>query len=213
MTIAEDSLVALLESAAGAPPRVTDVDPDGWVYDVSTGEVLGLAGVAERFVVDSAESADWALELRSRIEGQIVAIDERLRAVTERLKSLRADQVRRLSWWEWRFAPSLAAFARQMLAGKKTRTAKFGWGTVAFRASPGTNEIVSQEEAVAWMRVWDPEKVRVVETVTVKDVLKVREAVARKNQEEPEHLPWLASSGAQETVVISTGIDVKGVGS
>lgn len=206
---ANDSLVALLESAAEAP-RDTDVDPDGWVYDVATGEVLGRVDVAERFQVDSVESADWALELRSRIEAEIVAIDARLKAVTERLQAMRSDQVRRLSWWEWRFGPSLAAFARSLL-GKKSRTVKFGWGQVAFRTSAGSNEILSQEEAVAWMRVWAPERVRVVESVTIKDVLKVRDAVAAKNDEEPEHLPWLASSGPQESVKISTGIEVEGV--
>jgi hypothetical protein len=199
---------SIAETSPGNVPRRTDVDTDGWVFDLETGEVLGRIDADERFEVDSDERAEWVLSLRSQLEGELVALDVREAALLRQLRTLRAAKLRRLAWWDYRFAPSLIAFARSLLAGKE-RTAQFAWGRVSFRSTKGTTRILDMTEAVAWMRTWDPAKVRVKESVTVKDVLATRKAVAEEYGETPEHLGFLASSGPGESVTVSTGIEVK----
>lgn len=208
MTTAHDDLLALIEPTPPAG-RQTDVDPDGWIFDINSGEVVGRVDADDQFTINSVSDADFVLELRSRIEGEIAGIDARLAAVTAQLKALRAAQVRRLSWWIWKFEPGLVTFARTLLAGRKERTARFGWGQVAFRTTPGNHRILDDAEAVAWVRIWAPEKVRVVETVSVKDVLATRAAVAAETGDEPDRLPWLAAGGAKESVKVSTGIKLR----
>jgi hypothetical protein len=191
--------------------RRTDVDSDGWVFDLDSGEVLGRIDADDRFEIDSIERAEWALRLRSELEGELVALDVREVALLRQLRTLRAAKLRRLAWWDYRFAPSLIAFARSILAGKE-RTTQFAWGRVSFRATRGTTRILDMTSAVSWMRHWSPEKVRVKESVTVKDVLATRQVVAEEYGETPEHLGFLASSGPGEVVKVSTGIEVKAEG-
>jgi hypothetical protein len=98
------------ESNLGDISRRTDVDPDGWVFDLDSGEVLGRIDADERFEVDSVERAERVLEIRSKIEGELVALDVREAALLRQLRALRAAKLRRLAWWDYRFAPSLIAF-------------------------------------------------------------------------------------------------------
>lgn len=188
--------------------RNTAVDPEGWVYDVDTGEVIGKDMVDDRFKVDTPEAADWALEVRSRIEGNILAIDERKRAVCRQLDAMRNDQIRRLSWWEWRFGSDLIGFARTLLKGK-SRSVKFTWGSVSFRTTQGTTEILDMPAAVAFVRAWEPELVKVVETVGLKAIEAARRQAVDATGED-ESLPFVRSTGQQESVSISTGIEATG---
>lgn len=190
-----------------ARPRETAIDADGWIYDVNSGEVLGHRDCPERFEVDSADAAEWVLELRSKLEADILAIDLRIQAVLEMLRAMKAERTRRLSWWDWRFSTSLIEFARKALEGTKARTAKFGWGQVRFRKTAGNHLIVDMPAAVAWMKTWAPQRVKVVESVTVKDVLAAMEVEARATGEPAERPSWLASSGERESVTITTGLD------
>jgi hypothetical protein len=203
-------LLALVEPES-PPERQLAVTPDGWEYDVITGEVTRFVGLPERFEVNSEADADFVLEIRSRIEAEIVAVDARLKALAAQLHAIRQQAIRKLSWWEWRFAPSLVVFARSILTGK-SRTARFAWGSVSFRSTRGANQILDMDAAVQWMRTFAPEKVKVKETVTVTDVLAVRAALARELGETEEHLPWLKSEAPAENVTISTGIEVEAKG-
>jgi hypothetical protein len=207
--LTDGDLIAVIESAPAGP--VIDIDPDGWLFDVHSGEIVGRVELDERFQVETMEAAEWALELRSRIEGDVAGIDERIRAVTAQLRLLRGERLRRLSWWDWRIAPSLILYARELLRGKKTKTARFGWGQVSFRSTKGSHAILDMEAAVAYVRTWAPGRVKVKteESVGIRDVLEVRDMVARMTGDEPEHLPWFAASGPSENVVISTGIEIK----
>lgn len=190
--------------------RETAVDPDGWIYDTSTGEVIGREDLPAKFEVDDIDKAEWSLELRSKLEGDIAAIDIRLAAVREQLQAIRREKLRRLSWWDWKFGDSLKAFARSQL-GKKSKTAQFAWGKVSFRTTAGNNEIMDMEAAVEWMKVWKPAKVKVTEKVGVKDVLATIQEVAEISGEKPEKPPWLISSDSHENVTISTGIEIKSI--
>jgi hypothetical protein len=199
---------SIAETGPGNVSRRTDVDSDGWIYDIISGEVIGRIDADERFEVDSVERAEWVLSLRSQLEGELVALDVREAALLRQLRTLRAARLRRLAWWDYRFSPSLITFARSLLAGKE-RTAQFSWGRVAFRSTRGTTRILDMDQAVCWMKLWKPKKVRVKESVTVKDVLETCEAVAENYGERPEHLGFLASTGPEENVTVSTGIEVK----
>lgn len=189
--------------------RPTYVDGDGYVVDAETGEVLGRADVAAKFEVRTREDADWTLRLRSEIEGDIAGIDARLRAMTEHLLAQRAAQVRRLSWWEWRFRPSLVEFARSCLKGK-SRTAQFDWGRVSFRATKGTRQIVDMQAAVEYVQAFAPEKVKVVRTVNLEAVDAARREAERAAGEPEVGLAFLAEGGPGESVTVSTGVEVKG---
>lgn len=178
---------------------------DGWIYEIETGEILGHADVLDRFEVNSADAADWVLGMRSAIEADIVATDLRLRAVTEQLKAIRREHERKLAWWEWRFRPSLVAFARSVLAGRKERTARFTWGSVSFRRTQGSRQILDMEAAVAWMKTASPGRVKVVESVTVTDVVKA--AGDPGDGDALSGFRWLSCTGPGESVKITTGVE------
>lgn len=188
--------------------RPMEVDPDGWVYDPDTGEVLGHEQIPVVFEVRSSEDADWVLELRSEIEARLIALDIRQKALVDQIQTLKREQMRRLSWWEYRFGPSLVAFARTLLAGSKKRTAQFTWGKVAFRRSPGRTSILDMDAAVEFVSAWAPEQVRVERSVTLSGVEAAVKAAARATGEMPARLLWVAHSGPEERCTISTGVSV-----
>jgi hypothetical protein len=191
---------------------------DGFLYDTVTGEVLSYEGpspsgtpVTENFTINSVEAADWVLELRSGIEGEIAGIEAQLEAVTKMLHARKSAAMRKLSWWEFRFGPSLIAFARSCLRGK-SRTAQFSWGRISFRRTGGNNEIIDMKAAVEWMRNWMPDKIKSKEWVNVTDLLDAKKISDRWDEEEEgvtKHpTPFLISSEPSENVTITTGIDI-----
>jgi len=198
-------MAAILSPLIGETDTGPAVDSDGWLYDPETGEVVGRADVPEAFVVDTQEKAEWVLELRSRIEGDLAGVEARLRAVTQQLEAIRRRHVRRLAWWDWKFSSSLIGFARSCLTGK-ARTARFGWGSVSFRRTPGTTQICDNAAAVEFVRTWRPELVRVVESVTVKAVAEAKETALRETGED-EPLAFVVRSEPGESVSIVTGIE------
>lgn len=188
--------------------RETAVDSDGWLYDVATGEVLGRPELPDRFTVDSESSAEWALELRSKIEGDLAAVRARKRALVAQLDALESGILRRFAWWEFRFLPSLVDFARQNLP-KKGRTWRCPWGAVAFRTTQGSTEIVDMQAAVDWCRAWRPEAVQRKEWVTVAGVREACQAAfAATGEGDP--VGFVKSTGPGESVTVSTGVDIKG---
>ena len=65
---------------------------------------------------------------------------------------------RTLTWWDWRFGPSLVAVARSCLTGT-SKTVLFNWGKVAFRSTPGSTQIIADAAAVAFVeKMWKPAK-------------------------------------------------------
>jgi hypothetical protein len=189
-------------------PR-TAVDAEGYVYDVDTGEVLGRQDTPDAFTVDSTEAAEWALELRSKIEGNVAAIEARMRAITENLEAMRRAELRRLAWWEWRFGGQLIDFARRHLPGK-SKTWRCPWGRVEFRNERDSTNIADMGQALEYVRCWAPEEVRRVETVTVAGVRRAA-AVAARVTGEPEELPAcvVVVPGRADVGAIKTGVTAK----
>ena len=184
----------------------TQVDGDGFIYRVDTGEVIGHAGANERFKIDSQDDADCVLEMRSKIEGDIAATEARIRGVLAQLEAIKAKHVRRLSWWEWRFGSDLIGFARSQLKGK-SRTAQFGWGRVSFRATKGITSILDPDAAVAFVELYDPSRVATKKSVGLKDVLAVLPLALEAGDEDRPN--WLKTSEPGENIVISTGIETE----
>lgn len=192
----------------GEVERITSVDSDGWEYDVETGEVLGLAEPRPAFTVDSIEAADWVLERRSEIDAAIAAVDLRIKALTANLQSQRASLLRRLSYLDFRFSPSLTAFARKELEGRKERTLQLTYGKVAFRKTPGSTVIIDMPAAVRFVREWNPNAVKVVETVALKSVLDANDS-AYEATGDYQDTPFMLRSTPGETVSIETGVKPK----
>lgn len=184
---------------------------DGWSTDEETGEIVGYEHLPQRFEIKDEESADWVLELRSRLEGEVVGLEARRDALVRQVNAMIGERHRQLAWWDWRFRPGLIEFARKCLKGATVRTKKFAWGQVAFRKSQGTREIIDQNAAIGYVQGIAPELVKIKVSVDIKAVLKARELWAEAAGEtggEPERLAFLVESGPGENITISTGIGI-----
>jgi hypothetical protein len=207
MMIATETTIETAEKPSWLVDPATGVDRDGFIYCIDTGEILGHVDATDRFKIESQESADWTLEKRAEIESNIVAIRVRRRAVNEHLKSLEDALIRRLSWWEFRFGSELIAYARTLLKGK-SRSVQFAYGKVAWRVTKGRNEILSPTEAIEYVKLYAPEKVKIKESVDIAGVLAAIERAREAGDEDKPN--WFVQSGPDENVTISTGIELEG---
>jgi hypothetical protein len=186
--------------------RRTEVDEDGYLYDLDTGEVLDFVGKLP-FRPDTRESADWVLSKMADAEGRIVAVNARRRALLANLERQEKEAAARLEWLHRRFDAELAEFTRKDLAGKKAKTLVLDHGRIGFRTSKGTNRITDMPRAVAWMRAEGyAHAVKVVESVNVSDVLNAVTTHAFDEGVEPDTGAFLERSGARETVTIAPGV-------
>ena len=202
--------------AADAPPGLKiEILDDGTPIDAESGEVLDpaspevIAAVAalpvERFAVDSEDAAEWVLEKRAEVESEVAALTQRRDAILANFDAMLAQRRRRLQWWEFRFASDLVGFARRTLGKGKTR--QFAHGKVSFRATPGSTAILDDAAALAFVRAWRPDLIKVVESV---NVTAVKAAIAAANAavegDDYSDPPWLKTSGPGESVKIETGV-------
>ena len=81
-------------------------------------------------------------------------------------------------------------------------------GAVSFRRTPANNKIIDKAAAVEFVRTWAPERVKVTETVGIKDVLAAREEAEKVNGER-ESLAFLVEGQPGENVLITTGIEME----
>jgi hypothetical protein len=199
------------------PARQWAYDSDGCVYDPETGELYDPADIPDEvrhayrpIEIINRDQAEDALQYRARIESGIVALQLRLQSVTEGIGAQITQERRRLAYWDFKHESGLIGFARRMLRGKE-KTARFDNGKVAFRATPAHSEVIDNEAGVAWMRKWNPAKVKVQhrEWVTATDVKEVRKMVEAET-EAPVYLPFLVTGEPGESITIDTGI-VNGV--
>lgn len=210
--MATADLLGVLEQglAEAKKPRETEIDTDGFEYDVETGEVLGHVDTDPAFRIESREHAEWALGRKADIESRLLAIRARKTALLANLVAQEKGQERRLAWWDFRFRSDLVALARQSLGGKK-KSVQFDHGAVSFRSSSGTNEIIDMGAAVRFVEDFAPDEVK--KTVTATTVLKAAKA-QRESYEDESHKvavdiclrTFLVSSGPKENVTVSTGV-------
>ena len=148
----------------------TEISKDGFIVDTETGEVLGHAEAHERFTVDDAHAAEWVLERVQSADAEIAACDARFKAISENIAAMRKEHEKRKGWLLARFALELEAFASLELEGKKTRTFKTPYGSLSFRTVPGSVKVLDMEAAVKWAKMYEPDAVKVTESVLVSKV-------------------------------------------
>ena len=199
--------------------RTIAIDDDGTPFDQTTGEILDPADPEVRALVvgqdacqlaariTTPEEAERALERLARIDANILALRAGLDAITRNVNARIGAEQRRRDWWEFRYRPDVIEVARSMLG--RTKTALFTFGRVSFRKSAGTSSIKDMDAAVAYVRQWDPAKVRVVESVTVTAIKEAMQAEAEALDEPAAPPPCLEFSGPRESVTIDTGIKAK----
>lgn len=150
--------------------RQTEISKDGFLIDAETGEVLGHAEAQGHFTVDSTSAAEWVLERIQAADADIAACDARLKAISDNLAAMRKEHEKRKEWLLGRFAAELETFAAAELNGKKTRTLKTPFGSLSFRTAPGSVKVLDMEAAVKWAKMYEPDAVKVTESVLVSKV-------------------------------------------
>lgn len=200
-----------LESASMKDLRVPEgsyVTQDGWVVGEG-GEILDRDDVYEGFRIDSHSKAEWALELLTKIEAELVAIQSREEALLSNFRALRRAQERRLKWWEWRFRPDLIEWARRELRSERSRTLQLDWGRIQVRAHKESHEISDPDAAVRFVEAWAPGLVKLKKTVGVTAVLAAKKAVEEASgHEEMVILPFLITKPAGDKWIIDTAVKI-----
>lgn len=121
-------------SAVAQPQPQTQII-EGFIYDVETGEFIGVAEKPRFSVVDQG-SAEWVLEKMQTLDAEIAALEARKLALVTNMDAMIADAKRHRSGMEWRFGPEIAEVAKANLPhGKKSWTCPYG--TVQFRTVKG----------------------------------------------------------------------------
>jgi hypothetical protein len=181
-------------------------DSDGFLYDELTGEVVGHVETTTRARIDSEPDVDLALDFLARLEANLVAIKARRKALLENLTRLEKSAEARLRWWDFSFRSDILAFARRALGQGKAKTYRSAFGSVAFRATLGTHEILDDTLALGFVERWAPAQVKVVRSANITAVKQAIEAYRDQNEEDPSTAMWLRSTGPGEKATISTGL-------
>lgn len=203
-------VIGLPATQEPSAPEETAVDGEGYIYLVDGGEVIGHIRDRDAkvpFQVQDDDGANWVLELRAKTEAEILRIDALTEALISNLRALRAAQERRLAFWDFRFRSSLVRYAKAILTGQRTKTAKFVWGRVSLRSSKGSTQIINDEAALAFVKLWAPGEVKIVETVGVTAIQKALAAAQAACPGEEIPLPFVVQSGETENVDIETGVE------
>lgn len=191
--------------------RENVIHEDGFRIDAETGEVLDLydypANVGAKLAntlggqpwqPETHDDADWLLEKMSVIDGDILALEARKEALVRHMDAQIAGKRRRRDFLVWRFGPALAEFARRTLesTGNKGRTVHLTHGTVGFRKSRATVQILDMDAAVKWAEANAPDALIVTKKVNKTDIAGVA----------PETAPWLERHAAEDRFNIDTGV-------
>jgi len=139
---------------------------NGWIIEPTTGEVVGAYGWLENGTVESEHDL-WILQRKMlEVDSLIVAERAQLKRIQEMCeKRIKALESRR-SWIELKYGVQATEVARQMLPrNKKTYTSPYG--EVTFRTSKAKINFTNKEAAVAWAKTYQPDAVKVAETVLV----------------------------------------------
>lgn len=145
-----------------------------------------LAPYETAFAIDSEERANWYLSKlanieteRARVKAQAAVI---LAALDRREQSLKG-----------RFDAQLADWARERLAGAKTKTLRLLQGTIAFRTVAGSLRLIDKEAAFVHARTELPECIITREELDAA-------AYRKRAQETGEVLPGIETVPGRESM-------------
>lgn len=185
-------------------PGIEEVDPaesgiaivGDFFVDMETGETIGPASKPQQWVPEDAGDVDFVLSLFAEADADVLAIDARLKALSENLQSQKRDIERRKASLEYKYRNPIEAIARRELEGKKERTLKLDHGQVSFRKTQGTCKIIAMDIAVEWAEKHKPDSVVIEKSVlasTIKD-------------DAPEDALWLERTPSEDRMSIKTGV-------
>jgi hypothetical protein len=194
---------------------------DGYLFDVQTGEVVGIIDPATRepiffteesegvteakpFSIQSIEAADWVMSLKMREEAKMLAIAAQRVALMANLDGLTVEPRNRLKGLAYRFDRELEVFARKELDGSKSKTMKLPHGSIAFRKTPGSAEILDPAQAIAYVEEWTPENVK--KSVSIDAIKRAIVADTEANEEKPDVSAFFREAQARENVSITTNL-------
>jgi len=139
---------------------------NGWVIDPNTGEVVGAYGWLETGAVESEQDL-WILQKKMLdVDSLIIGERAQLKRIQEMCeKRIKALESRR-SWMELKYGVTATEVARELLPrNKKTYTSPYG--EITFRSSKAKIKFTNQEAAVAWDKCYQPDAIKVAESVLV----------------------------------------------
>lgn len=132
-----------------------------YLVDPDTGEVLGLVN-RPKFEVNDLASAEWVLEKMQTEDVEIMALQARLKALTENMATMIKAHQQKRAWLEMRFGPELAHYAKDnMPKGKKTWTCPYG--QISFRSTNAKLAVRDEERILDWARQFEPQAVKTTE--------------------------------------------------
>lgn len=139
----------------------TIIIQDGYKIDSETGEVLGLA---EPFQVTDIKSAEWVMRKMHEAESQAKAYEAQAADILANLCKLTKFHRSKAEWLKTCYGSQLEEVAKaNLIKGKKTWSSLFG--SVAFRTTAPRLDIVDEEDAITWAKVYYPEAIKVKESL------------------------------------------------
>ena len=145
---------------------------DNFIVDEETGEIVGHVEMEEQWIPDTEERVDFVLELMTDLDAEAIALQSKLRALSDNMGRMIMAYSRRRKWLEHKFGPSLEKFAELQLADdlakpKGKRSVNRPYGSLAFtvpteNAAPRVTAVEGQEaKALAWAERFLPAAVKV----------------------------------------------------
>lgn len=185
-------------------PEIEEVDQpetgviivDGFFVDLETGETIGPVSKPVDWMPLDREDVDFVLSLFASADADELAIDARLKALTENLQSQKRDIATRRKSLEYKYRSAIESVARRELEGQKSRTLKLDHGQVSFRITQGTCNITAMDIAVEWAEEHKPDCV-VIEKSVLASMIK---------DDVPEGAIWFERTPGEDRMSIKTGV-------
>lgn len=143
---------------------------DGFIVDVDSGEVVGLAGHDPAFHITDRTSAEWVLEKMSQNATALKALELRRETLLQNLERQQQEIERRAAWLNHRFGAELREWATSQLAGQKRRSLQLDWGKIGFRKTHGAVKVFDVPNAVFWLEKHCPKAVQMEPKVLVSQI-------------------------------------------
>lgn len=174
-----------------------------YLIDGATGEILGMA-TEPTFKVGDRSSAEWVMERLTEAEAELAAIAARRKVLLDNLAGMEAEAQRRADWLRYRFGAELEAWAAAELEGKKQRSIKTPFGTLAFRKKAAKVVVTDEEAAVTYLEdLGLTDAVKVTKKVLLSVLNNSTGAVAYLAQEKP---PGITVEPESDGFTIKTGL-------
>lgn len=186
-------------------------EEDGTFVNNQTGEVLSPEQAAALetdgdkattlYRIESRDDAEQALEKRSILEAELLAIEARKKAAIANFDTQITQLKNRIQSWEWHYKNPLIDYARDQRRGK-LKSVTFDNGTVAWRDSAQSIEIIDDAAAAAWVALYAPERVDVKRSVKLKEL----KTTLEEAEADPNTLKFLKVIAACEKTEIKTNV-------